>query len=264
MVVRRAFTLIELLVVVAIVAILISVLLPALSTAREQARTSVCLANMRSLGMAVTTYLQQNGERFPTVGFGHGGASNSAASWVTLLGADYGRRGGDTRGSGASTMLLSEVADIRRCPTDQSPFFGKPNIVAGEPLWRQASYASSYFFEIDDEEARELFGKQRAFQSLGRVVRPASTIYWGELIEVGEYATSDHVHPELWLSNPQVEPGRQLAMGRHRKRENYAMVDGHAESLPFIQTYQLDPASSDIFTGTLVWFVNKWDPDVAR
>jgi prepilin-type N-terminal cleavage/methylation domain-containing protein/prepilin-type processing-associated H-X9-DG protein len=53
---RRAFTLVELLVVIAIIAVVIAILLPALSRAREAVRTTLCLSNLRELGMALRLY----------------------------------------------------------------------------------------------------------------------------------------------------------------------------------------------------------------
>jgi prepilin-type N-terminal cleavage/methylation domain-containing protein/prepilin-type processing-associated H-X9-DG protein len=61
----RAFTLIELLVVVAIIALLMGILLPALSAAREQARTTACLSNLKQMATAAFAYAQGNDNRFP-------------------------------------------------------------------------------------------------------------------------------------------------------------------------------------------------------
>lgn len=60
----KAFTLIELLVVIAIIALLISILLPALSRARELSKRTVCSSNMRGIGQAFYIYAQ-DGDIFP-------------------------------------------------------------------------------------------------------------------------------------------------------------------------------------------------------
>ena len=59
----RSFTLIELLVVVAIISILAALLLPALSGAREKAKTAYCAGNLRQLGLVMNLYADDNGEK---------------------------------------------------------------------------------------------------------------------------------------------------------------------------------------------------------
>lgn len=73
----RAFTLIELLMVVAIIALLISILMPSLSTAREQAKVSKCISNLRSVIQFTHMYMENDAQRlipwyrYPAVaGFG--------------------------------------------------------------------------------------------------------------------------------------------------------------------------------------------------
>ena len=59
---RAAFTLIELLVVIAIIALLAAILFPVFASAREKARSSTCLSNLRQIGVGLLTYAQDNDE----------------------------------------------------------------------------------------------------------------------------------------------------------------------------------------------------------
>jgi len=106
---KGGFTLIELLVVIAIIAILAAILFPVFSRARENARRSSCLSNMKQIGIGIMQYTQDADERYPQAYW----YKNDAE---VALGA-AGDVGGYFQWS-ASTLPYTKSEQLYVCPSD--------------------------------------------------------------------------------------------------------------------------------------------------
>jgi prepilin-type N-terminal cleavage/methylation domain-containing protein/prepilin-type processing-associated H-X9-DG protein len=139
---QSAFTLVELLVVIGIIALLISILLPALSRARQAAQAAVCASNMRQLGQGFIFYSNDFKGRLPAYRYdvdtdGNGSLDTIAVFWHVYFAHRY--FNGQFIFSSTSTignpywtgnLTKAEATDnVFTCPSD--PLADGPQITAG-------------------------------------------------------------------------------------------------------------------------------------
>jgi prepilin-type N-terminal cleavage/methylation domain-containing protein/prepilin-type processing-associated H-X9-DG protein len=191
------FTLIELLVVIAIISILAAILFPVFARAREKARQTSCLSNLRQLGIGLDMYSQDHDETL--FFFGHN-VDPSRVNPVTPLGANAGNRWWNQ-----IISYTSDTRDLLVCPSDDER---RPNSTDNKPR----SYVAN-----------------RAAESLtlAQVDRPADVIVVTE--KVGG-ADDSWFEPPKNLWEPKAPFNTPvLAMERHSKGVNCMFFDGHAK-----------------------------------
>jgi len=121
---RSAFTLIELLVVIAIIAILAAILFPVFAQAREKARQTACLSNMKQIGLALVQYVQDYDETYPETVFTSKTNQpwyndwNNSTDWSVVV-APYIKNGQAGNGNASGNFgLVAKGGPIWACPDD--------------------------------------------------------------------------------------------------------------------------------------------------
>jgi prepilin-type processing-associated H-X9-DG protein len=195
--------LIELLVVIAVIAVLAALLLPALTKAKESARSIQCLSQMRQIGLAVRYYADKNDDEFPRSQ--HSAFAHGHLSWGRAIAPQLGSSG---------TAWTNLLQGIYHCPSDKRT----------TTLW---SYGLNVYFELGSDD--DYTGKPQTWRRWSSIPQPSATILFAE-----SASSADHIMPNFWIT---PSDAADLDAKRHRSKANYAFVDGHAQLLPLTQTY---------------------------
>ncbi|MEO0511434.1 MAG: prepilin-type N-terminal cleavage/methylation domain-containing protein [Planctomycetota bacterium] len=251
----RGFTLIELLVVVAIVSLLIGILLPALASARDSARSVVGLSRLRDLAQASRFYADDNGGEMTRtshsarVGFG----PPRGLEWYLAL-ARYFDSSLDTwlPPSVDEGSWLRVVNEHYRSPTDRVR--QEPGEV-GLGFRPVLSYAQSVWFELRRQEFELGSGDaSEPFRRLDALPFPTRTVLFAEMTEpylsslgprvtpaglggTGQGTATDHIMAHFWKLF-EVDP-QEVATPTRGPLGGYVFVDGHAEIKRLEETFSV-------------------------
>jgi prepilin-type processing-associated H-X9-DG protein/prepilin-type N-terminal cleavage/methylation domain-containing protein len=238
---RHAFTLIELLVIVAIIAILAAILFPVFALARNKARQSSSLSNLKQHGLAFQMYAQDYDEVLPP--------AYSAGTPGTTLPDNYGAfrwpwltlpyvKNMALYRSPSDTKDLAVASCGGGCRDPQNPFYGY--------LWGLfPSYGYNWWYLAPDYRVPQ--GQDPATASttysraagLGAIGVPADTVLLADSIWAPKSNPTNLgmgyfiVYPPFtWSGNP---PLTMTSYGyvwpRHHNRANTLFVDGHVKAL---------------------------------
>ncbi len=186
---KRGFTLIELLVVIAIIAILAAILFPVFARAREKARQSSCLSNVKQIGVAVQMYIQDYDGAYPAYYIGP--SQTMDYSWVSLVGP------------------YAKNQQIFLCPSDSGAARWTPG--NGDSV-SNVSYGWNYNWI--SYNARNQAG--------GAPTMDADFQYPAETVLFCDAA-------QHYVQGPGTASSSYWPQGRHNEGANFGLADGHAK-----------------------------------
>ncbi len=219
---RKAFTLIELLIVIVIIAIIAAILFPVFAQAREKARQTSCLSNVKQLGTAYIMYLQDYDETFPP----HVTERTAPAGTPDTL---------EARAPFSYKTKLDPYVknqQIYKCPS--APAW--PVATAGR--WFTTDYGNNH------NEANLTNGNQRAWYianpdfgfnentPLASISSPANFIVLGEAGRASGLPSRGGMYPQPWAFDDAALPDNQQQsrfLPRHNGGGNINYGDGHAK-----------------------------------
>jgi len=243
---KKAFTLIELLVVIAIIAILAAILFPVFAQAREKARQTTCLNNMKQFGIAFTMYANDYDEQWPFMTFAD-----------TFNPSTYDWYGGDPWVMTTQPYLKSWAVGV--CPSDpDKACMAKLNSNAN--AGGKAGY-DPFFLErfgrvpADATEAAKMWpwsyaaniylGYSNGYSSMAAINQPSACMLLFEFGK-GQHAYSAYYASFGYGISASQNPDRWEAGRRHFGGRTFVMCDTHAKYLkdPLVEDKTLSAATN--------------------
>ena len=234
---KSLFTLIELLVVIAIIAILAAMLMPALSKAREAARSSNCIANQKQIGSFYQYYADANtGLIVP-----NSTDVVSRGPWTAMLAYSGFLKAAEpvllTTTSGPQNLLMSDK--VHFCPSVPPPT---------HPYKAMFGYGSWPRGQSNDNPLRIVkLGTVPGAYANYWPSSPSKQIIGMDSIRSGEDTSSD-VGNQYVFGYGDVGSYQAIHL-RHNQRANAVMADGHCEALLAANFQEREPNYGKFYYG---------------